>query len=383
VKYILTAKIAIVCSKPSKLNLKLKNHYFCLVKTDEIYMRRCIELAKNGLGTTYPNPMVGCVVVYDGKIIGEGWHKKSGTAHAEVHAIHAVKDKSLLNKATLYVSLEPCSHFGKTPPCCDLIIENKIPKVVIGTIDPNQKVAGKGIKKIVESGAHVTVGVLEPECLELNKRFFTYHQKKRPYIILKWAESQDGFLAPVPDQTNDYRATRKPVWITNEFSRQVVHKWRSEEQALLIGTQTAIDDNPKLDVRDWHGNNPIRIILDKNNRIPKDSYVFNTQQKTIFLCESNRAIHHQNCIFETIDFEQNLGYQIMETLYKQAIQSVIVEGGRQTLQTFIDENLWDEARIFVGTTQFKTGIPTPILNRSNAIKKTILNDSLFIIRNHD
>jgi diaminohydroxyphosphoribosylaminopyrimidine deaminase/5-amino-6-(5-phosphoribosylamino)uracil reductase len=362
------------------------------VKTHEKYIRRCIELAKNGLGTTYPNPMVGCVIVYNGKIIGEGWHKKSGTAHAEVNAINAVKDKSLLKNATIYVSLEPCSHFGKTPPCCDLIIQNKIPNVVVGTVDPNIKVAGKGIEKLIEAGANVIVGVLETECEELNKRFFTFHNKKRPYVILKWAESLDGFIAPLnlqpPDKlkassAQDDKQKRKPIWITNEFSRQLVHKWRSEEQAILVGTQTAIDDNPKLDVRDWTGNNPIRIVLDKNNRIPKDSHVYNNQQKTIFLSESNSSILHENSIFEKIDFEQDLGCQIIEILYKYAIQSVIIEGGRQTLQTFIDENIWDEARIFVGNTYFKTGIPAPIFKRINTIKKTILNDSLLIIKNHD
>jgi diaminohydroxyphosphoribosylaminopyrimidine deaminase/5-amino-6-(5-phosphoribosylamino)uracil reductase len=353
------------------------------VKTHEKYIRRCIELAKNGLGTTYPNPMVGSVIVYNGKIIGEGWHKKSGTAHAEVNAINDVKDKSLLEKSTIYVSLEPCSHFGKTPPCSDLIIQNKIPNIVIGTVDPNIKVAGKGIEKLTLAGANIIVGVLEPECQELNKRFFTFHNKKRPYVILKWAETQDGFIAPIHLQSHDDIKNRKPIWITNEFSRQLVHKWRSEEHAILVGTQTAIDDNPKLDVRDWTGNNPIRIVLDKNNRIPKDSHIYNNQQKTIFLCESNSSNLHENSIFEKIDFEQNLGFQIIEILYKHAIQSVIIEGGRQTLQTFIDENLWDEARLFVGNTHFKTGIQAPVIDRKNGTKKTILNDSLLIIRNHD
>jgi diaminohydroxyphosphoribosylaminopyrimidine deaminase / 5-amino-6-(5-phosphoribosylamino)uracil reductase len=353
------------------------------VKKHENYIRRCIELAKNGLGTTYPNPMVGSVIVHDGKIIGEGWHQKSGTAHAEVNAINAVKDKSLLAKSTIYVSLEPCSHYGKTPPCCDLIIQNKIPNIVIGTIDPNTKVAGKGIEKLIESGANVLVGVLEAECQELNKRFFTFHNKKRPYVILKWAESQDGFIAPIRLQSQDDTQKRKPIWITNEFSRQWVHKWRSEEQGILVGTQTAIDDNPKLNARDWTGNNPIRIVLDRNNRIPKNSHVYDNQQETIFLSELNQSNFHENTIFEKIDFKQNIGTQIMDLLYKHSIQSVIIEGGRQTLQTFIDENLWDEARIFVGNTYIKTGIPAPIFDKKNETKKTILNDSLLIIRNYD
>ena len=340
-------------------------------------MRRCLELAKNGLGTTYPNPMVGSVIVCDGKIIGEGWHKKSGEPHAEVNAVNSVKDKSLLKRATIYVSLEPCSHFGKTPPCCDLIIENKIPNVIVGTVDSNIKVAGNGIKKLIEAGAKVTVGILETECKELNKRFFTFHEKKRPYVILKWAESNNGFIAPLT------KLEQKPVWITNKFSRQLVHKWRSEEQAILVGTNTVIDDNPKLDVRDWTGNNPIRIILDQNNRIPKDSFIFNNQVKTIIFSNSSTRINQENSIFEVIDFKKNLANQILNVLYKHHIQSVIIEGGLQTLQTFIDENLWDETRVFIGNNNFETGIKAPLLALKNIEKHIIENDILLISRNND
>jgi len=347
------------------------------VKIHEKYIKRCVELAQNGLGTTYPNPMVGSVIVYDGQIIGEGWHKKAGEPHAEVNAINSVKDKSLLKKATIYVSLEPCSHFGKTPPCCDLIIKNKIPNVVIGTIDPNVKVAGNGIKKLIEAGTQVTIGVLEKECNELNKRFFTFHRKKRPYIILKWAESQDGLIAPLE------KSEKKPVWITNEFSRQLVHKWRTEEQSILVGTQTVIDDNPKLNVRDWQGENPIRIVLDQNNRIPKGSAVFDNQIKTIVFSKSRNAIHQENTIFEVIDFDQNIGKQIVQILYQHQIQSVIIEGGLQTLQTFIDANLWDEARIFIGKTRFKKGTKAPQLIKTNLEKHSIDDDELIIARNHD
>ena len=258
------------------------------MKINEKYIRRCIELARNGLGTTYPNPLVGSVIVYDGKIIGEGWHKKSGESHAEVNAVKAVKDKSLLKKATIYVSLEPCSHFGKTPPCCDLIIKNNIPNVVIGTVDPNVKVAGNGIKKLIEAGIHVTVGVLEEECNALNKRFFTFHKKKRPFIVLKWAESQDGFIAPTE------KLEKKPVWITNQYSRQLVHKWRTEEQAILVGTQTAIDDNPKLNARDWSGKNPIRLVIDQNNRIEKNNHIFDNQAVTIVFSKSIDTIKKEN-----------------------------------------------------------------------------------------
>jgi diaminohydroxyphosphoribosylaminopyrimidine deaminase/5-amino-6-(5-phosphoribosylamino)uracil reductase len=341
------------------------------------YMRRCLKLAKNGLGTTYPNPMVGSVIVCEGKIIGEGWHKKSGEPHAEVNAVNSVKNKSLLKKSTIYVSLEPCSHFGKTPPCCDLIIENKIPNVVVGTVDSNIKVAGNGIKKLIEAGAKVTVGVLETECKELNKRFFTFHEKKRPYVILKWAETQDGFMAPLT------KNEQKPVWISNKYSRQLVHKWRSEEEAILVGTQTVIDDNPKLNVRDWTGKNPIRIVLDQNNRIPKDSHIYDNQVKTIIFSDITKAINEENTTFEIIDFKQILAKQILNVLYNHQIQSVIIEGGSRTLQTFIDENLWDEARVFIGNNNFETGIKAPILALKNIEKHAVGNDIFLISRNND
>lgn len=348
-----------------------------MVKKNETYIKRCIELAKNGLGTTYPNPLVGSVIVYNDTIIGEGWHKKAGQPHAEVNAVNSVKDKSLLQKATIYVSLEPCSHFGKTPPCCDLIIQNKIPNVVIGTVDPNEKVAGNGIKKLIAAGINVTVGILEAECNELNKRFFTFHQKKRPYIILKWAETQDSFIAPTTKLEN------KPVWITNTYSRQLVHKWRTEEQAILVGTQTAIDDNPKLDARDWIGHNPVRIIIDQNSRIPQSNHVFDNQTKTIILTKATTAISKENCIFECIDFKQNIALQVVNVLYKYQIQSVIIEGGRQTLQTFIAENLWDEARVFKGAPFFLSGTKAPLLEKKQFEKHSIGTDELLIYSNHD
>jgi len=333
--------------------------------TEEKYIKRCIELAKNGLGTTYPNPLVGSVIVYKDEIIGEGWHKKAGEPHAEVIAINSVKDKSLLFKATIYVSLEPCSHFGKTPPCCNLILANNIPNVVIGTMDPFAKVAGNGIKKLVEAGKNVTVGILEDECNKLNKRFFTFHNKKRPYVILKWAESLDGFIAPLTKEK------KEPVWITNEYSRQLVHKWRSEEQAILVGTNTVIDDNPSLTTRDWTGNSPIRIVLDQNNRISKENHIFDNQAKTILLSGTE------------IDYSKKIGVQIADYLFNTNIQSVIIEGGRQTLQTFIDENIWDEARIFKGKKPLIKGIKAPIIKCKNVKQQTILEDELLIFFNHD
>ncbi len=347
------------------------------MNTSEKYIKRCIQLAKNGQGNTYPNPMVGSVIVHEGKIIGEGWHRKAGEPHAEVHAVQSVKDKSLLKKATIYVSLEPCSHFGKTPPCCDLIIQSGIPNVVIGTVDPNIKVAGNGIKKLIEAGVHVKVGVLEEECYELNNRFFTFHNKKRPYIILKWAESQDGYIAPLHKKEN------KPVWITNQYSRQLVHKWRSEEQSILVGTQTAIDDSPRLDVRDWTGKNPIRIVIDANRRIPKNNQLFDNQVKTIVICKQIDEINSENCIFESLDFQGNIPEQTAEILYKHNIQSVIIEGGSRTLQTFIDAKLWDEARIFKGNSFMKEGIKAPKLVINEYKKQVIIDDELLIIRNYD
>ena len=343
----------------------------------EDYIARCIELAKNGFGTTYPNPMVGSVIVYNGEIIGEGWHQKAGEPHAEVNAIRSVKDPSLLDKATIYVSLEPCSHFGKTPPCCDLIIKNKIPNVVIGTVDSNIKVAGNGIKRLQEAGANVIVGILEKECYELNQRFFTFHEKKRPYIILKWAETQDGFIAPLQKEE------QKPVWITNINSRQLVHKWRTEEQAILVGTQTVIDDNPKLNARDWEGNNPVRVVIDQNHRIPKTAHVFDNQTKTIVFSNKKSTPSFENTILEFIDFQQNIAQKIADKLFQHQIQSVIIEGGTQTLQTFIDANLWDEARVFIGNCTFEKGVKAPILNITPINKEKIGTDELLIIRNYD
>ncbi len=347
------------------------------MKVQEKYIKRCIELAKNGLGTTYPNPLVGCVIVYENKIIGEGWHKKSGEAHAEVVAINSVKDKLLLSKSTIYVSLEPCSHFGKTPPCADLIVKYKIPNVVIGTIDPNSKVAGTGVKKLLEAGINVTVGILEDECNELNKRFFTFHQKMRPFIILKWAESSDGFISP------KVKSEQKPVWITNEFSRQLVHKWRSEEQAILVGTQTVIDDNPTLTVRDWVGKNPIRIVIDRNNKISKESHIFDNQSQTIVFSDFEINSESENTNFFKIDFNKNSTEQIVAFLYESKIQSVIIEGGRHTIQSFIDKNLWDEARVFKGDIYLEDGTKAPILNIKKHKKQTVKNNTLLIFRNYD
>jgi diaminohydroxyphosphoribosylaminopyrimidine deaminase/5-amino-6-(5-phosphoribosylamino)uracil reductase len=347
------------------------------VKVQEKYIKRCIELAKNGLGTTYPNPLVGCVIVFENTIIGEGWHKKSGESHAEVIAIESVQNKELLSYSTLYVSLEPCSHYGKTPPCADLILKYKIPNVVIGTIDPNSKVAGKGIQKLKDSGVNVTVGILEKEGNELNKRFFTFHRKNRPYIILKWAESSDGFISP------KNKIEQKPVWISNEYSRQLVHKWRSEEQSILVGTQTIIDDNPSLTVRDWVGNNPIRVIIDKKNTIDSSCNVFDNQAKTIVF--SNKKMTSITDTIECIkvDFDKNSTQAIVEKLFEINIQSIIIEGGRKTIQPFIEANLWDEARVFIGEINLLEGTKAPDLNRKIHSKVALKNDTLLLYRNDD
>ncbi len=321
--------------------------------TDEIFMSRCIDLAMQGLGNTYSNPLVGSVIVYKGKIIGEGYHKQFGEAHAEVNAINSVKNKELLKESTIYVSLEPCSHVGKTPACSTLIINKKIPKVVIGTVDTFAKVSGKGIKMLKNAGISVKTAVLEKECRELNKRFFTFHEKKRPYIILKWAQTIDGFIDS--DGTYDNSS-----WITNDLSRVLVHKWRTEEQAILVGTNTAEKDNPKLNVREWYGKNPIRITLDQNERLNENLNIFDKTQKTIVFSKKNKKIH-ENLIFVKIDFKANVLKQILDYLYNIDIQSLIVEGGENILNQFIAQNLWDEALVFIGNKTFISGTKAPVI----------------------
>jgi diaminohydroxyphosphoribosylaminopyrimidine deaminase/5-amino-6-(5-phosphoribosylamino)uracil reductase len=352
--------------------------YFCDVKIHEFYILRCIQIAKNGLGTTAPNPMVGAVIVYNNKIIGEGYTSAYGGAHAEVNAINSVKDTSLLKKATLYVTLEPCSHFGKTPPCADLIIESKIPNVVIGLLDPHEKVAGKGIRKLKGAGCNVITGILEKECREHHKRFLTFQEKKRPYIILKWAETADAFIAP----DKRLRNSKEPFWISNEFSRLLTHQWRSEEQAILVGTNTVLEDNPKLDTRLWKGKNPVRIILDKSLKIDVSFHALDTSIKTIVFTGENDASKYIDGVqYIQIDFSINSAFEICEKLYVENIQSMIMEGGARTLQSFIDENLWDEARIFIGNTNFFTGIKSPRITGQLASKLILEKDVLKIITN--
>ena len=292
----------------------------------DYFMNRCIELATSGLGNTYPNPMVGAVIVYNNTIIGEGWHHSSGNPHAEVNAINQVKKKKLLPFATLYVSLEPCSHYGKTPPCSLLIIEKKIKKVVVGTIDNNPKVAGNGIKLLQKNGIEVILGVCENECKALNKRFFTFHDKKRPFIILKWAKSKDNFISPIA------KKNKTPFWISNEFSRVLTHKWRTEEQAILVGTQTILDDNPTLDARLWIGKNPIRIVIDANDKINENFNIKNNLVTTIIFTQKYKE-NTKNITYINFTNEENLCELILKKLYQQGIQSLIIEGGNQLKAT--------------------------------------------------
>ena len=318
-------------------------------------IKRCIQLAYNGLGTTYPNPMVGCVIVHDGKIIGEGWHQKAGEPHAEVRAIASVKDKSLLAESTLYVSLEPCCHYGKTPPCTDLIIAHRIPRVVVGCTDPFAKVAGQGIEKLRAAGCEVTVGVMEDECLLLNKRFFTFHLKKRPYIFLKWAETADGYIAPAT------KTQLAPVWITNAYTRQEVHQLRSTEQAILVGVGTVLADNPSLDTRNWYGKSPLRVIIDPQLRTPNDFKVWNDQVPTLFITDkkTTQVTNKQQTEIVTINFQEDVPQQVCDILYQRNIQSLIVEGGAYTLQQFINANLYDETLIYRSDVEFGSGVKAP------------------------
>ena len=301
--------------------------------TDEIYMKRCIELARKALGNTYPNPLVGSIIVHNSLIIGEGFHQKSGENHAEINAINSVENKDLLKESTIYVSLEPCSHFGKTPPCANKIIETGFKKVVIGTLDSHEKVNGKGKKLIEEAGIEVVSGVLERECQELNKRFFTFHRKKRPFIILKWAESGDGFL----DQ--DF----KPTQIGNSLTKQFVHQLRSEEHAILVGTNTALTDNPALTTREITGRNPVRILIDFELKVPLDFNIYNNEAPTLIF-NALKDSEEKNIKFIKIE-KENFLENLIQKLYENQIQSVIVEGGSFTLQQFIDAGIWDAAII--------------------------------------
>lgn len=333
-------------------------------------MQRAISLAKLGNGNVAPNPMVGSVIVYNDIIIGEGCHQEYGKAHAEVNAINSVVNKELLVKSTLYVTLEPCSHYGKTPPCANLIVESKIPKVVIGCTDSNPEVAGKGISLLKNAGIDVIEGVLENECLNLNKRFFTFINKKRPYIILKWAQTSDGFIA---------KENFDSKWISCAESRMWVHKWRTEEQAILVGKNTALYDNPSLTARDWEGKNPIRIVLDFELSLPSDLAIFSDNQAETICFNFHKNAKETGVEYVKITKTDNYVDDMLVELYNRKISSLIIEGGAKTLQTFVDSELWDEARIFTSNTIFEKGIKAPMLTSSEKVSEMYINNDLLTI----
>jgi diaminohydroxyphosphoribosylaminopyrimidine deaminase/5-amino-6-(5-phosphoribosylamino)uracil reductase len=333
--------------------------------TEEYFMRRALELALSGQGHVSPNPMVGCVIVYEDKIVGEGWHQKYGEAHAEVNAVQAVDDKEILKESTVYVNLEPCSHFGKTPPCADMLISHDVKKVVVANLDSNPLVAGAGIRKLRSSGIEVITGILEADGNHLNRRFFTDIKRNRPYVILKWAETTDGFIA---------RENYESKWISNDLSRQLVHKWRTEEDAVLVGTRTASHDNPTLNVRNWTGRDPVRIVVDRFLRLSDKLHLFDGKQKTI--CYNvMRHEEHRNILLVRIG-EEDFISNLLQDLSKQKIQSVIIEGGAQILNSFIDLNLWDEARVFISPNSFGKGVSSPALHGNLVSEEFVGNDVL-------
>jgi diaminohydroxyphosphoribosylaminopyrimidine deaminase / 5-amino-6-(5-phosphoribosylamino)uracil reductase len=339
------------------------------VNKDEQYMQRALELAQLGIGSVSPNPMVGCVIVHNDLIIGEGWHQQYGQAHAEVNAINAVSDKSLLSESTVYVNLEPCAHQGKTPPCADLLVSYNFKEVKIANIDTNPLVGGKGIEKLEYAGIKVSTGILEQEGRELNKRFFTSIEKQRPYIILKWAQTADGFIA---------RKNYDSKWISGEQSRKLVHKWRSEEDAIMVATHTAQYDNPRLDVRDWSGKSPVRVVIDKKLELSDKLNLFDGSVQT--LCYNLK----ENKKGENIEWikvgEEEILQNILKDLYNKKIHSLIVEGGAALHKTFLNSHVWDEARVFVSDTVFGGGIDAARISLPH--KEEIINeDKLLVYRN--
>jgi len=346
------------------------------MNSHEFYMKRCLELGQKALREVAPNPMVGSVIVLDGKIIGEGYHQFYGKEHAEVNAIRAVHDKRVLKNATLFVNLEPCSHFGKTPPCADLIIKHHIPHVVIGSIDTNSLVAGQGIEKLKKAGVKVEIGILEETCRELNKRFFTHHEKKRPYVILKWAQTKDGYL----DYKREINDKKKALQISNEASQKLVHQWRSEEQAIIIGTHTALLDNPQLTVRMISGKNPLRIAIDRTLRIPKEYHLLDKSTPTLILSEKEME-SEINLEYVQVDFNIPIVPQLLHELYKRNIRSLLVEGGERLLSGFIQSGFWDEANIFTSDKKIESGVRAPILIEQPISKEDIGGDQLLKYKN--
>jgi len=353
----------------------------------EQYMHRCLELAARGAGMVAPNPMVGAVLVYGNRVIGEGWHRHYGEAHAEVNCVASVAedDRRFISSSTLYVSLEPCAHTGKTPPCTTLIIREKIPKVVIGCRDPFKEVDGKGIEKLRATGVEVVTGVLEQECKELNKRFLAFHTLHRPYVILKWAQTGDGFMAPAPlnpPEGGDRRGGgRSRLLISNEYTNRLVHRWRSEEAAILVGTNTALYDDPELTTRLWPGKSPARLVVDMDLKLPSTLKLFNREVQAIVF---NTIKHEQsgNLLYYQVTRDVSLVHQVMNALYRLNILSVLVEGGARLLQSFIDEGTWDEIRkIENGKLRIESGLPAPVFNGSlKTVEKQITSDKIEFFR---
>ncbi len=338
---------------------------------DEQMMHRSLQLAALGSGNVAPNPMVGAVIVHDGKIIGEGYHQQFGGPHAEVNAVNSVQQVELLSESTIYVTLEPCSHFGKTPPCADLLVKKNFKRVVIGTLDADAKVFKKGIKRLEESGIDVTVGVCQEECRELNRAFFTFHEKKRPFVLLKWAQTKNGLL------DNSEGKTGEISWISAPETQVKVHQWRSEFESILVGKNTVLNDDPSLTVRAVKGKNPIRIVLDSNNEIPETAKIFNSDVETIVF---NQHIESAFGKITHVKVRKINPSTVLQVLFESDIQSVLIEGGKQVLQSFIDANLWDEARVITGKRSFKSGTSAPEIDGQKFKEEVFYGDHISYIR---
>jgi diaminohydroxyphosphoribosylaminopyrimidine deaminase / 5-amino-6-(5-phosphoribosylamino)uracil reductase len=341
---------------------------------DEFYMQRCIQLAKLGAGNVAPNPMVGAVLVYEGRIIGEGYHRQYGYAHAEVNCVRSVRpeDQHLIPASTIYVSLEPCAHYGKTPPCAELIVSAQIKEVVIGCVDTFSQVAGKGITILKEAGIIVRTGVLEAACRELNSRFFTFHEQQRPYIILKWAQNRDGYMAA---------ADGTPVRISHPLTDRLVHRWRSEEMGILVGTNTAVADNPRLNNRHWTGKDPLRIVIDRTLKTPRNYHLWNGPAHTLFIT-GVQAEKTEMAEAVIADFSQPLLPQLMQLLHERRVLSVMVEGGAHVLRELIIAGVWDEARVIIGNNPLAQGVKAPVLPDALLIKALPLeSDRIMYYRN--
>lgn len=334
------------------------------MQIDEIYMKRCLNLARFGAGSVAPNPMVGAVIVYQDRIIGEGYHRRCGEAHAEVNAIAAVRDKKLLKEATLYVNLEPCSHYGKTPPCAELIIREGIPRVVVGTLDPFPEVAGRGVRMLLDAGVEVAVGILEKESMALNRFFITVQTRRRPYVILKWAQSADGFIDRIRKTE-----TELPVQFSTPATRRYVHRLRSEVSAIMVGTHTAVLDNPSLTVRHWAGRSPVRVVLDRSLRIPASSHLFDGTIRTLVFTE-REATDRTNVEYISADFSKPVVQQVLNVLFEQKINSLLVEGGAMLHKSFLDAGLFDEIRIETAPILLGDGVKSPHIQcKKNRLKK--------------